>query len=101
VFYTFIQNNAFGIFKGPAIYVCVEASSSEEANQIAQKHGVYFTDTPECECCGYRWTPIRTGSKGTEKPEVFGESLSEQDRFYMIVYKDGRIEKGGTKETLW
>jgi hypothetical protein len=100
MFYTFIQNNTLGYFIDPAMYVCVEADSASEANEIAQRHGVYFNSSlePECECCGYRWTPIRTGSKGTEKPEVFGKSLYEQKGSYVIIYKNGRVVRGGSKK---
>ena len=56
-FYTFRQNNSGGMFGLPAINVLVEADSANEANDIAELHGVYFDDDYEvdCECCGQRW----------------------------------------------
>ena len=56
-FYTFRQNNSGGTFTLPAINVSVEADSADEANDIAESHGVYFDDNCEvdCECCGQRW----------------------------------------------
>ena len=56
-FYAFRQNNSGGTFTQPAINVSVEADSADEANDIAESHGVYFDDDYEvdCECCGERW----------------------------------------------
>ena len=56
-FYTFRQNNSGGVFSLPAINVSVEADSPDEANDIAESHGVYFDDDYDfdCECCGQRW----------------------------------------------
>ena len=59
-FYTFHQNNSGGTFTLPAINVSVEADSADEANDIAESHGVYFDDDYEvdCECCGQRWSRV-------------------------------------------
>lgn len=56
-FYTFRQNNSGGAFTSPAINVSVEADSADEANDIAESHGVYFDDDYDfdCKCCGQRW----------------------------------------------
>jgi hypothetical protein len=103
MFYTFEQNNVFGFFTEPAIYVCVEADSASEANEIAQRYGVYFNSSlePECECCGDRWTPYNHGAMGTEFPEVYGKPIIDQEMFYMIIYKDGTVVRGGSKNTWW
>ena len=59
-FYTFRQNNSGGAFSLPAINVSVEADSADEANDIAESHGVYFDDDYEvdCACCGQRWSRV-------------------------------------------
>ena len=59
-FYTFRQNNSGGALRLPAINVSVEADSADEANDIAESHGVYFDDDYDidCECCGQRWSRV-------------------------------------------
>lgn len=58
MFFTYRQNNSGGVWDGPEAIV-VEAEDTDEANAIAQLHGVYFDglDTgKDCPCCGPRWT---------------------------------------------
>ena len=52
----------------------VEADNADEANDIAEEHGVYFDDDYDidCECCGARWYPV-SEYDATEQPEVYGE----------------------------
>ena len=73
-FYTYDQNNSFGIFKGPAHYVIVEADSAVEADAIAVKHGVYFDEDydVDCECCGQRWESSRW-IHPTDEPSIYGQ----------------------------
>lgn len=56
-YYHYRQNNSGGGFEGPAIEVFVEADSEDEADEIAQEHGIYFDPLYliDCECCGNRW----------------------------------------------
>ena len=95
MFYTFIQNNSGGFWIGPH-FVCVECDSLEEANQIAQSHGVYFDGVKngkDCGCCGSRWERARWVDYLTEEPTYYGSPLKEE-KDYKIVYKDGRIVNG-------
>ena len=56
-FYLYDQNNSGGFFTSPQLVV-VYAENAEEANELAERHGVYFdgceTGT-DCSCCGDRW----------------------------------------------
>jgi hypothetical protein len=84
MFYTFSQNNSGGSFIGPAKYVVVEASSVDEACDIAENHGVYFEGCRtnlDCPCCGDRWSRV-WHTDGSEKPQIYGEPAeSYQDEF--------------------
>lgn len=58
-FYEFYQNNSGGWFdtKMPRM-LWIQASSLEEACDIAEEHGVYFDGCEygrDCHCCGDRW----------------------------------------------
>jgi len=88
MFYTFVQNNTLGVYRKPAVYVCVEADNANEANQIAQKHGVYF-DPTECDCCGSRWFPV-TEKDANNEPKAFKESIFSKKSF-IVIYKNGTI----------
>jgi len=58
-FYHYDQNNSGGAFIEPALNVFVEASSSDEANAVAEANGLYFDGIEEgrdCDCCGDRWS---------------------------------------------
>lgn len=73
MFYTFVQNNSGGSFFGPH-YVIIEANTAEEANNIAESHGIYFNgceDGKDCSCCGDRWHPAND-EYGTESPQIYG-----------------------------
>ncbi len=57
MFYCFGQNNPGGFFDGAQVLI-VEAASSQEAQELALKEGVYFDGVSsgrDCECCGDRW----------------------------------------------
>jgi hypothetical protein len=56
--YLYCQKNVRGNFLDPSKYFFVFASSDEEADYIALKHGVYFNGKAknmDCPCCGDRW----------------------------------------------
>jgi hypothetical protein len=87
MFYTFTQNNSGGLYTGPAKYFIVEAEFSQEANEIAQNHGIYFNGCAsgaDCECCGDRWYPC-SSSDGTKKPEIYGNSPEEARKEYRLT----------------
>ena len=106
-YYAFKQNNSFGIFKPPAIFLIVEANDVEEAMHIAEDHGAYFDGVGDCHCCGNRWyEPERS----TEEPSYYGQPITDKEiedarrRYapltkeantwlFMIVYKDKPVEK--------
>lgn len=82
-FYTFDQNNSGGFFTDPAISLIVEADNADEANDIAEEHGVYFDDDYDidCDCCGTRWYRV-SEHNATEQPEVYGQPAEEYDSPY-------------------
>jgi hypothetical protein len=92
MFYTFCQNNSFGVDYGPAKYVIVEAASAEEANQRAiEVEGVYFDGVAsgiDCPCCGNRWSREYYDS-GEETPMIRGQEPEE-----------ARVEYGWTHENI-
>ena len=82
-FYMFDQNNSGGSYGGPAIILIVEADNADEANVIAEAHGVYFDDDYDidCDCCGTRWYRVSEYS-ATERPEVYGQPAEEYDSLF-------------------
>jgi len=93
-FYTFRQNNSFGKWIGPQIII-IEADNHDEANELAQNHGIYFdgcADGRDCSCCGDRWS-MAWEHQGTEQPEIYGisaqEYLNESGKDIKICRKDG------------
>jgi hypothetical protein len=88
MFYEFNQNNSGGGFesdfkRGISNLVIIEADSPEEANDKAQRIGLYFDGCDsgtDCDCCGDRW--YRTDTReGKESPEVYGKSVAPGDPF--------------------
>jgi hypothetical protein len=113
MYYTFRQTNSYGRFEfdmvnGISVNVIIEATSHEEANEIAQVIGIYFDDgyMRDCQCCGPRWRAVDEYDAEAE-PSVYGQSVyepgfqmsSSQARRYddgypegFIHHMDGRIE---------
>lgn len=105
-FYTYRQNNSGGRFIGPALYVIVEANSSNVAMAIAEDHGVYFDGCQtgqDCSCCGDRWS---SWADEHDRPEIYGKGVEEalqSDPFIrfeledkptaIVVYLNGDIKK--------
>ena len=100
-FYTYSQNNSGGFFCEPAKYVIVEADSQDEANEIAQEHGVYFNGCAtgvDCSCCGDRWYPC--WEDATDEPMIYNTPAAEyKDDFlrdpvpvYVCYRKDGSVQ---------
>jgi hypothetical protein len=106
MFYNFDQNNSGGSFdedqeKGIGYVVIIEADNAKEANEKAEKIGIYFhgvVNNGDCECCGDRWHEVDE-SDGTELPEYYGQVITDKvDNKYwtaasFIHYKDGTIKK--------
>lgn len=86
-FYMFSQNNSGGAFDfdetaGIAPTVIIEALSYEDANERAEKLGLYFNGVEnniDCECCGDRWYPA-TASDGDAVPSFYGTPLDQAER---------------------
>ena len=112
MFYEFGQNNSGGSFiedvkRGISHYVIIEADSVDEANDRAEKIGLYFNGCDsgkDCRCCGDRWYTQYDNKEGTKHPEHYGKRLGEDfkdnyggmmvwdDASHLFVhYKDGTI----------
>lgn len=111
MFFTYNQNNSGGDFvidaqRGISTFVIVEADDDVEADEKAEKIGLYWDGVAEgrdCECCGDRWN--RQWSGGTNVPMVYDKSV--EDGFYRngyfftdrknaagyIHYKDGLVKE--------
>lgn len=104
MFYTFLQNNSGGFFKDPAEVVIIEADSADEANKIAEEHGIYFDGCDaeiDCPCCGDRWYRVDEYD-AEEFPSHYGRNVYEMKRVYdeeadgilikriLVIYKDER-----------
>ncbi len=121
-FYEFRQNNSGGSFDvddNVCKWMFVEASNSEQANDIAQTLGVYFNgcqDGMDCDCCGDRWNEadeqdaIDLKEYGKSYSTTFAtiEDLSEmlvneycwgKDEFARVFYLNGDRKQIRKKET--
>lgn len=81
-YYRFIQNNSGGFFindddKGICEYVIIEAESGDDANERAEKIGLYFDGASygkDCDCCSDRW--YRAYDKeGKDTPMLDNDSI--------------------------
>lgn len=114
MFYTFIQNNSGGSFifdedSGITHFVIVEADSSEEANSIAERIGLYWNGCDEgvdCPCCGDRWDSTYP-SDGCDTPMIYSSPVKDFNPIFYwmdvgkevaIHYKDGSIKWYGKEE---
>ena len=77
-FFTFDQNNTGGHFTFNdtlSAYVIIEAHTAEQANEIAERIGIYFDgcdDGSDCSCCGDRWSRAWE-VEGKAQPLLYGE----------------------------
>ena len=109
MFYTYRQNNSYGVFdvdEHVKHYVIIEADAASEADKKAENLGIYFDGVEkgrDCPCCGDRWHKaysLGAGIEGTKEPEIWGQSalkyLKENGKFLeeeaIIYYKDGKVE---------
>jgi hypothetical protein len=110
-FYTFAQNNSGGSFvynENLSEWVIIEAYNYQAANDIAERHGIYFNGVgfgPDCPCCGDRWSEQRDEDASTFEPEVFGIPAFDRVSWHtgapepiVIHYLDGRRVKAGQKK---
>ena len=82
--FPYYQNNSRGEFivdADVAQNVFIQAHSADEANKIAESHGIYFdgcTEGTDCSCCGDRWS--RTIDRcGTDVPCRYGKPIASWD----------------------
>jgi hypothetical protein len=80
--FNFRQNNSGGSFtvnNDVDAYVIVQAHNADEANQLAQRIGIYFNgvnDGIDCECCGDRWSTIWSNDECTDVPSIYGHPVT-------------------------
>lgn len=82
MYYTFRQNNSGGGFdidekRGISITVIVEADSTDDADERAERLGIYFDGCEtgqDCDCCGDRWSRAWSHDEA-EVPSVYGTPL--------------------------
>ena len=83
--FEFSQNNSGGVFIGHE-YVSVQANDANEANEIAQEHGVYFDGCAtgqDCSCCGDRWHAQWSDcDEGTDVPSLYGKEIDPDNIVY-------------------
>lgn len=114
MFYEFSQNNSGGVFdvdteRGISHFVIVEADSIEEANEKAERIGLYFDSSRanDCSCCGSRWHELGDWDDPDTVPSYYGKPISESpwinaetsNKWIIeevpegyVHYKDGRVE---------
>ena len=107
--FTFIQNNSFGVFQidrkgGIAEVVIIEANDRDHAIERADDIGIYFEGCArglDCPCCGDRWDEPEC----YDEPKVYDEPVRTYSRFFKwtnlplaIHHMDGRIEFPELKE---
>ena len=79
--FTFPQNNSGGSFTindDVDIYVIIQAHNAVEANELAQRIGIYFHGVNErfdCECCGDRWYSIWSDDDGNDVPMIYRDPV--------------------------
>ena len=108
MFFTYNQNNSGGEFifdkdRGITHFVIVEADSPQDADDRAEKIGLYFDGYGDCPCCGYRWYSQFSSEEGDEEPSIYGRHPRDfvekkkvvwmDEGFEVAVHhKDGKIE---------
>lgn len=83
MFYDYNQNNSGGSFHydesaGISHCVIVEADDARHADYLAERIGLYFDGSGDCQCCGDRWSSKNDSyysDKGSESPSIYGEPI--------------------------
>jgi hypothetical protein len=84
-FYTYVQNNSWGIFAAPAGVLVVEAENLEAADKRAEELGVYFNglfNGTDCCCCGSRWQRPELGFDDIRILEMDLEQYCQNINYY-------------------
>jgi hypothetical protein len=92
-FFLFAQNNSGGNFEidedmGIGSRVYIEAKTADEANEKAERIGIYFDGVNEerdCECCGDRWYKVYNDNDG-DKKIVLSEDYSFKWHPFVYVH---------------
>ena len=69
----------------------IEAKSAEQANQLAEQHGIYFDGVErgiDCDCCGDRWTRVT-------EPPLGCMSLEEIENLIDVLH--GLVDEFGSE----
>lgn len=106
-FFTYSQNNSGGHFDrsledGITDYVIIEAIDDKDADEKAERIGLYFGGVEkgfDCECCGDRWYPAYYTDADPE-PMIYHQTLAEYcdsvsartKDTVCVHYDDGRRE---------
>ncbi len=95
-FYTVWQNNSGGYFiRNNAVdeYVCVQASSPQEAEDKLSKITIDYSDF--CECCGERWGIWLNDGDGCEFiHDGYGNHIEDlKDGVFVIYFANGEKKK--------
>lgn len=88
-YFQFRQNNSGGHFIGTKL-VFVQADNASQANDIAQKHGIYFNgvaDGIDCGCCGDRWHRVYDDD-AQDTPTAMSYNFANGD-YVDVTYADG------------
>ena len=99
MFYEFSQNNSGGVFdhdekRGIGHYVIVEADDWNDANDKAERIGIYFdgcANGMDCPCCGNRWSPMWEGTKGDPVPSHYGQPLRNYKDTWGIIWENDGV----------
>ena len=103
--YDFHQNNSGGPYAvndKVDIWVFIQARTPSEANNLAERIGIYFhgcSSGYDCDCCGDRWSEQWNDEKGTDVPEKYGEPLegySPSEQITVLKSEQAKIYPYGT-----
>ena len=108
MFYTFYQNNSYGIFEYEenkySIMTIIEADNKKEAIKKAKELGIYFDGVNkgiDCPCCDDRWY---NDPEENDEPKIYGKTPKDflkeaikglyfDDKPNVIIhYKNGGVE---------
>ena len=72
-----------------AHYVLIQANNFSDANNIAERIGIYFEgsdDNRDCRCCGDRW--FRNFESGDSVPKINGDTVDINNN--TVTLTDGK-----------
>lgn len=93
-FFMFAQNNSGGSFDiddQVCEKVIIEANDADEANAIAESHGIYFDGVSkgmDCDCCGDRWRQADNYDSELY-PAIYGSHIDNCGDSVIVYYLSG------------